>query len=79
MASLERITNDEEISSMRILVEAQNLDLGGVWGRVFLAHHRTWDVGKNLGPDMAMREEDFVYARDEPYKGTHSPLLPVLR
>jgi hypothetical protein len=38
-----------------MLVEAENLDLGDVWG-VLIAHQRTWDFGET-GAAMAKAEE----------------------
>jgi hypothetical protein len=71
MMSLMRVTSGEwngKLHSLRMLVEAENLDLGDVWG-VFLAHHRTWDFGE-IGAAMAKAEESQLADVKEFYPDT---------
>lgn len=69
MWSLERLYRGEwngMLSVLRLFVEAENMDLGDVWG-VFLAHHRTWDF-VDIGVDMAAQEEiDFQKLKASKY------------
>jgi hypothetical protein len=48
------------LHTIRLLVEAENMDFGDVWG-IFVAHYRTWDFG-SVGTDLAFREEEHLSA-----------------
>ena len=48
------------LHTIRLLVEAENMDFGDVWGS-FVAHYQTWDFG-SIGSDMASREVEHLSA-----------------
>ena len=51
------------IGSLRLFVEAENKDFGDVFS-VFIAHHRTWDLGRNRDAMEVAEQLDFEYLRD---------------
>jgi hypothetical protein len=67
MMSQQAVTNGEWnglIGSLRLFVEAENKDMGDVFS-VFIAHHRTWDLGRHRDAMEVGEQLDFEFLRDD--------------